>query len=68
MEMGDVVCKATSCIFPLNRKSGGKTDTEHSKGKSPAVYEKAKRLRLSDIYQESSFIDVFRASIFDLCC
>ena len=36
-------------FFPLCRKSGGRTDTAHSKGKLPVVYEKAKRLRLSDI-------------------
>lgn len=36
-------------LFPPCRKSGGRTDTVRSKGKSPVVYEKAKRLRLSDI-------------------
>ena len=36
-------------LFPLCRKSGGRTDTAPSRGKLPVVYEKAKRLRLSDI-------------------
>lgn len=36
-------------VFSPNRKSGGKTDTVHSKGKLPVVYEKAKKLHLSDL-------------------
>uniref|UniRef100_A0AAX7TL24 Ubiquitin-conjugating enzyme E2 G1 n=1 Tax=Astatotilapia calliptera TaxID=8154 RepID=A0AAX7TL24_ASTCA len=45
----------------LTVKNGGRTDTAHSKGKLPVVYEKAKRLRLSDA-QHGSGLHVFRVS------
>lgn len=53
MQYNTELKKCSDCLIFTHvsscRKSGGRTDMARSKGKSPVVYEKAKRLHLSDI-------------------
>lgn len=53
------------CLFLKKhfRKSGEKTDTVNSRGKLPAVYERAKRQPLTDLHPAACSVTIFRVSV-----